>query len=176
MPVRQLVRLGSRGYAYDLGFGNIYSYVGGNPVNLVDPLGLNPGYHGDDGTCGFLCWFNGIYNPQPITQPGEGAGTGTDAETASKDCCPTYKNVYDANDGKHGNEPRPGLRGTISRLPSNGQVVLDNSFPAGNEDRRLGYDYSTGEIVRFFRHRTDPNKCFKYWHGFVVTQADLEPL
>jgi RHS repeat-associated protein len=36
---------------------NLYGYVGGNPVNFIDPLGLNPGYHGDDGTCGFWCWF-----------------------------------------------------------------------------------------------------------------------
>jgi hypothetical protein len=47
----------------------IYAYVRGNPVNLIDTFGLNAGYHGDDGICGFWCWFNGIYNPPYKSEP-----------------------------------------------------------------------------------------------------------
>jgi hypothetical protein len=102
-----------------------------------------------------------------------GAAASQAAQAVKDACpCPDYKNIYAPNDDKHGGTPRPGSRGTISGLPSNGQTALDNSAPVNN-DLRIGYDPTTGEIVILRRHFTDEHKCEKYWHGYVVTQSDL---
>lgn len=64
-------------------------------------------------------------------------------------------------------------RGNISAEPANLGLALAASTGAGRA--RIGYDGLTGQIVIFRNHRTDEQKCIKYWHGYVVYQRDLDP-
>ena len=83
--------------------------------------------------------------------------------------CSSYTDVYEANDGKHGNVPR----GDISAEPSMPSIALQNSVGVGRA--RIGYDGLNGQIVVFRLTRTDEQKCIRYWHGYVVYQRDLTP-
>jgi len=164
-----------------------YSYVGNSPLQYMDVFGeaAMTTCQGDGGmTCAEA-------NAEALRamgiRAGQAAETAAAADAATSDagtdaipgdpngdhCCESYTNIYQANDNKHGPVARPGPRGTISRLPTNGQAALDASVPAGKG--RIGYDSTTGELVMFRLHFIDERNCIKYWHGYVVTVGNLTP-
>jgi hypothetical protein len=67
-----------------------------------------------------------------------------------------------------------GPRGPIGRSPTNGPYVLSVSVPVGPR-KRLGRDGINGELVVLPLHRTDEQRCIKYYHGFVIDyKSDLK--
>jgi len=151
---------------------NTYGYVAANPLAAIDPDGLQviripvpgPG--------------PGIIDPvtqQPWASAiDDGDGRSRTREGRSRDsgqsCCSSYTDVYEVgrDTPKHGKS----ARGNIGAEPTNPQLALANSVPVRGGSR-FGRDPSTGELVAFQNHRTDERTCIRYWHGYVVTQKDL---
>lgn len=157
---------------------SLYTYAVGNPISMLDPLGLCPwclvipgvcAYGGCEGLAAALGL--GAYLSTPTGQ--KAAQNAVASVPEALKCCTSYTDVYEPYDEKHGSVPRMGPKGIISAAPANGQIALANSAQVGRE--RIGHDPSTGQVVIFRNHRTDETNCIKYWHGYVVSQTDFTP-
>ena len=153
---------------------NTYGYVLGNPISNIDPDGLQ--------TRVVPCPFGICPPPTPsigalpgmaAQSHGDDGGRSREREgrdsSRGRECCTTYKDVYEANDGKHGSQPR----GNISAEPANPSTTLTTSIGVGKS--RIGHDPVTGQIIIYRLTRIDETNCIKYWHGYVVGQKNITP-
>jgi hypothetical protein len=155
---------------------NTYGYVQGNPLGALDSLGL-AGATTVDSWC--------TQYPVACAEMMGGAKAAAKAVAATAAaaavCCTEYTLVYEMPTNAQG-RPRHGRKRVmeggrvVARAPTNGQATLNISLAVdGFQERRLGLDPLTKELVVFPRHRLDPINCIKYFHGFVAEEeSDLE--
>ncbi|HEY0065021.1 MAG TPA: RHS repeat-associated core domain-containing protein [Telluria sp.] len=146
---------------------NTYGYVDANPLKYTDPKGLIAG--ADD-----LVIVGGVVITSMILSSPQGQDAikrGISELTKSCECL-VFRDVYEANSGKHGGGDRGGPRGPISREPTNPNVLLALSVPVGPR-MRMASDPSAGELIVY--RLTETRGCDRIWHAYVVTVKDLTP-